>query len=196
MNDHGIAFTGIVLAGGRSTRMGRDKALLALADGKTLLARAVETLRATGASEILVSVAHGKTYGLAGTREVADLQEDCGPMGGLAASLAVAGHPLCLVLAVDMPGMMPAYLRGLLREARPGCGVVPVIDGSFEPLAAVYPRETSASMADALASRDLSLQRLIRNLEQRSLVRLLEMGVEEKALFANWNSPEDCLDGA
>lgn len=192
MNDPGIAFTGIVLAGGRSTRMGRDKALLALADGKTLLARAVETLRAAGAPEILVSVAHGKTYGLAGTREVADLQEDCGPMGGLAASLAVAGHPLCLVLAVDMPGMMPAYLRGLLREARPGCGVVPVIDGSFEPLAAVYPRETSASMADALASRDLSLQRLVGRLVSGGVIRGVPVSEDRRPLFVNCNTPGDC----
>ena len=192
MSNAKIAFTGVVMAGGRSTRMGRDKALLALEDGRTLLERAFETLWVSGATDVFLSVGTGKKYGLPGAREIEDRQADCGPIGGLAASLASLQHPLCLVLAVDMPAMTPAYLSGLLADAETGCGVVPVIDGSAEPLAAVYPREAAAAAESALQVREFSMQRLIRNLEQKKLVRLRTVSSAERPLFANWNSPEDC----
>jgi molybdopterin-guanine dinucleotide biosynthesis protein A len=185
-------FTGVVMAGGRSTRMGRDKALLKLADGRTLLEHAIETLRAAGAAEVLVSVGSGKTYGIPGTREIQDVQADCGPLGGLQATMVEAQHAFCLVLGVDMPTMTPTYLSLLLAEAEPGCGVVPVIDGSAEPLAAVYPKEAAAEVAQTMQAGDFSMQRLIRRLEALQLVRLRAVTEAERTLFANWNSPEDC----
>lgn len=192
MSNSKIAFTGVVMAGGRSTRMGRDKALLTTEDGRTLLERAFETLWVAGATEVFVAVGTGRKYGLPGAREISDLQSDCGPMGGLAACLAELKHPLCLVLAVDMPTMTPTYLSGLLADAELGCGVVPVLDGSAEPLAAVYPKEAAAAAAGAMQARDFSMQRLIRGLEQKKLVRLRTVSSAERPFFANWNSPEDC----
>lgn len=180
------------MAGGRSTRMGRDKALLTLEDGRTLLERAFETLWVAGATDVFVAVGTGKKYGLPGAREIVDREPDCGPIGGLTACLADLKHPLCLLLAVDMPAMTPAYLSGLLADAEAGCGVVPVIDGSAEPLAAVYPREAAAAAEAALQAREFSMQRLIRSLEQQKLVRLRTVSSAERRLFANWNSPEDC----
>jgi molybdenum cofactor guanylyltransferase len=187
-----IAFTGVVFAGGRSTRMGRDKALLTLPNGRTLLEQAVATLRETGAAEILVSVGNGKTYGFPDAREILDVQDSCGPMGGLHAALAAAHHSLCMALAVDLPAMTAAYLEGLLAEKDMNCGIVPLIEGSAEPLAAVYPKAALAEVELAMKTQDYSLQRLIRKLETLRLVRLRGVGDAERALFSNWNSPEDC----
>lgn len=192
MDDGKIAFTGVVLAGGRSTRMGRDKALLTLPNGRTLLEQAVATLRETGATEVLVSVGNGRTYGLPDTREILDVQDGCGPMGGLQACLADARQALCVVLAVDLPAMTEAYLEGLLAEADSGCGVVPLSDSSAEPLAAVYPRVALAEVELAMKAQDYSLQRLVRKLETLRLVRLRVVGDAERTLFGNWNSPKDC----
>ncbi|MBK9992311.1 MAG: molybdenum cofactor guanylyltransferase [Verrucomicrobia bacterium] len=192
MNKREIAFTGVVLAGGRSTRMGRDKALLTLEDGRTLLERAVAVLREFDATEILVSTGSDKTYGMPGTRELADVRADCGPLGGLHACLSVAKEQLCLVLAVDLPAMAPSYLRGLLSRTQARRGVVPVIDGSAEPLVAVYSKEALAEVQRALETGDYSLQKLIRRLEQAGLVDLVPVEPGERPLFANWNSPEDC----
>lgn len=172
--------------------MGRDKALLMLEDKRTLLERAFETLWVAGATDVFVSIGSGKKYGLPGAREIADHKPDCGPMGGLASCLVELKHPLCLVLAVDMPAMTAAYLSGLLADAEEGCGVVPVIDGSAEPLAAVYPKEAMDEVAAALLAREFSLQRLVRTLERKKLIRLRVVSSAERRLFANWNSPEDC----
>jgi len=187
-----IAFTGVVLAGGRSTRMGRDKALLTLPNGRTLLEQAVATLRETGASEILVSVGRGEIYGLPGAREILDVQDGCGPIGGLQAALAEARQALCVVLAVDLPAMTSVYLGRFLAEADLSCGIVPLSDGSAEPLAAVYPRAALAEVERAMKAQDYSLQRLVRRLEELRLVRFRVLGEAERVLFANWNSPEDC----
>lgn len=187
-----VAFTGVVLAGGRSTRMGRDKALLTLPNGRTLLQQAVATLRETGAAEILVSVGNGKTYGLPDAREILDVQDSCGPMGGLHTSLSAAQEQRCVVLAVDLPAMTPKYLRGLLSQTQAARGVVPVINGSFEPLVAVYPKEALAEVQRALEAGDYSLQKLIRRLEQEGLAECVPVAPGERPLFANWNSPEDC----
>lgn len=192
MSEGEIAFTGAVFAGGRSTRMGRDKALLTLPNGQTLLERAVAVLRELGATEILVSIGRDKTYGLQGTRELPDVQTDCGPLGGLHACLTEAKEKLCMVLAVDLPAMTPEYVRWLLSQTQKERGVVPIFGGSAEPLVAVYPKAALGEVQRALGASEFSLQKLVRRLEQEKLVDLVAVEVGERSLFANWNSPDDC----
>jgi len=192
-NNEKQSFTGVVLAGGRSVRMGQDKALLTLPDGRTLLERAIETLRQAGASEIIISVGVEKTYGIPGTREVQDTQVGCGPMSGLKAALTAAKFPLCLVLAVDLPKMTATYLSDLMAQSEHGCGVVPTSDDQAEPLAAVYPREAAEEAQRALVEQIYSLQRWVNVLESSQRVRMIPVHAEEQILFANWNTPSDCL---
>jgi molybdopterin-guanine dinucleotide biosynthesis protein A len=192
VSDDKIAFTGVVLAGGRSTPMGRDKALLALLNGQMLLDRALAVLSGFGASEILVSIGRDKTYGRPDTRELPDVQADCGPLGGLHACLAAAKEPLCVVLAVDLPAMTPEYLRRLVTRTQAKRGIVPVIDSSAEPLVAVYPQEELAEVQRALGAGEFSMQKLIRRLEQDGLVECVPVAPGDRPLFANWNSPETC----
>jgi molybdopterin-guanine dinucleotide biosynthesis protein A len=120
-------FTALLLAGGRSTRMGRDKALLPHpVSGRPLLEHQAALLRGLpGCAELLLSAPAERGYlldgPLAGARLVADPAPDCGPLGGLAAGLAAATTPRLLVLAVDLPFVTPAYLAALLwRDAVPG----------------------------------------------------------------------------
>ena len=184
-------FTGVVLAGGRSTRMGRDKATLTLPEGGTLLAHAVRKLQAAGVHEVIVSVRAGQTCGLAGTREVADLAADSGPLAGVAASLEAAGASRVVVLAVDLPDMTPEYLRGLLAAATNDCGVVPVHGGFLEPLAAVYPRCSARVARAALVAGRFSMHAWVRELAAGGLVRLQPVDDAHLPLFANWNHPGD-----
>jgi molybdopterin-guanine dinucleotide biosynthesis protein A len=88
--------------------------------------------------------------------------------------------------------MTSGYLGGLLAEADVNCGVVPLYDGSCEPLAAIYPKAAAAEVERAMKAQDFSLQRLIRRLDALRLVRLRTVSEAERTLFANWNSPEDC----
>lgn len=129
-------FTGVILAGGRSSRMGRDKAGL-LWEGQTFLQLQAAKLRSLGARELLLS---GAGLSLPGARTVPDLYPDRGPLGGLHASLREASCPRVLVLAVDLPLVPEGVLRDLLDlHSRSGAQVAALAgDGRLQPLAAVY----------------------------------------------------------
>jgi molybdopterin-guanine dinucleotide biosynthesis protein A len=103
------AFTGIVLAGGRSSRMGRDKALLTL-DGHTLLDAAIARLRQAGATRVLVSGDRPAHDG------VPDHVPGLGPVGGLASVLKRCPDGLAVVVPVDMPRLEAQRLMDL-RDA-------------------------------------------------------------------------------
>jgi molybdopterin-guanine dinucleotide biosynthesis protein A len=184
-------FSAVLLAGGRSTRMGRDKALLPLADGYSLLARQLATLRAVGAAEVLISARAEQNLPLTGVRLVTDLLPDNGPLAGLAAALAAAAHHRVLVLAVDLPEMPPEFLTGLVVEATPTCGVVPLIDGRPEPLAAVYHRGAATIASELLAGGERRAAACARHLAATGLVRWRTVTPEEKDFFANWNTPQN-----
>jgi molybdopterin-guanine dinucleotide biosynthesis protein A len=189
-------FSGVIMAGGRSTRMGRDKALLQTKGGHTLLQHAANTLRAAGAAEVIVSTARARAYDLPDTREVYDALQNCGPIAGLCACLDAAAENLCLVLAVDLPAMTASYLRAMLTRAKEDCGVLPVLAGSFEPLCAIYPKSALDVVVQAVKSGDYSLQRLLSTLELRGLATRMEISPHDRLLFANWNTPQDLPSGA
>src|ERR1700719_2326558 len=128
-----------VLAGGQSSRMGRDKAMLTLG-GRTLLARAVQTLRGV-ASEVVVL---GERRALEGAdRAIADLHPGCGPLGGIEAALrdlgSRPGAEWACFLPVDIPflpaGLYAAMLRYWLAAAASGARIGYVrVDGVAQPL--------------------------------------------------------------
>lgn len=104
----GLSFTGVVLAGGRSSRMGRDKALLEI-DGRTLLDRAIALLDDAGATTVIVS---GDRPG-----GIPDATAGLGPVGGIASVLPHVDDGAMVVLPVDMPALDVATLRILLDAA-------------------------------------------------------------------------------
>jgi molybdopterin-guanine dinucleotide biosynthesis protein A len=133
---------GIVLAGGRSSRMGTSKADLEW-HGSTLLRRTVGILaRATGGPVVVVRAPGQALPDLAGQAEIVDdPAEGLGPVQGLAAGLAaVAGRAeAAFVCATDLPFLHPAFVRRVLRARASGADVaLPVARGHPQPLAAAY----------------------------------------------------------
>src|SRR3974390_555688 len=136
------AFAGVVLAGGRSSRMGTPKAALEW-HGSTLLRRTVGIVaRATGGPVVVVRAAGQELPGLPpGTTVVEDPREGKGPVQGIAAGLAaLAGQAeTAFVSSTDMPFLHPAFVRRVLRAAREGADVgLPVARGHPQPLAAAH----------------------------------------------------------
>jgi molybdopterin-guanine dinucleotide biosynthesis protein A len=108
--DSGIPMIlGLILAGGRSSRMGEDQAMLCIGN-ETLLERTARILREAGATRVAVS----------GTREdgIADLWPDTGPIGGIASAMRELPDGEWLVVPVDMPRLGPAVLAPLLADRR------------------------------------------------------------------------------
>lgn len=139
--------TGLILAGGDSRRMGRDKTLLEI-DGKTLLQRAVDALREVF-PQVLVSVRRRR--GDVDAPQVLDEIPDAGPLAGVCAGLARAGTPWVFAAAADMPFLDAAPIRALAARRGDFEAVVPVVQGHPQPLAAFYAARALPALRDVLA---------------------------------------------
>lgn len=152
MTAGGMTVTGIVLAGGRSSRFGGDKLAEDL-DGRSVLAATVAVVRLV-ADEIVVA---GRTGGLEGVRFVADERPDEGPLGGIATGLHAATGHIVLVVGGDMPRLHPGVLQLLIdRVAGPGNAVADR-DGAGRAAAgdAVADRAVAAVLEEAGIPRPL-----------------------------------------
>jgi molybdopterin-guanine dinucleotide biosynthesis protein A len=128
-----------VLAGGQSTRMGEDKAMLAI-DGETLLARIAAAARSTGRRTLVVGRSRPESWAMPEVDFVDDPAPGLGPIGGLLAALKAAGGPV-LMVACDMPRLTAGAINWLAHEAeaRPEAKGVVVQNGDqLEPLFSVY----------------------------------------------------------
>src|SRR2546423_7398043 len=150
----------VLLAGGESRRMGRDKAAV-LFRGKPLWQIQLRLLRKLEPASIFVSARTDPSWRPDDVQFVADDSPSRGPLSGLAASMPKLRTTHLLALAIDMPFMSENYLRYLCNHIEPGTGVVPMIDNRAEPLAAIYPREAHNDFRSALAGTDFSLQTLV-----------------------------------
>jgi len=145
---------GFVLAGGRSSRMGTDKAL-ALFAGKPLIATALATLRDAGLqARIAGSRSPLDAYG----EPIPDTFTSAGPLAGIHAALTASASDLCVFLPVDMPLMPPALLRCLLQRARLTGAPVTVarLNGRVEPFPVVLSRQTAPYIVERLKSEHAS----------------------------------------
>lgn len=185
-----MAMTGVVLAGGRSTRMGRDKALLEV-DGIALVDRAAATLRQV-CGEVLIASGDGARLGRPG--EIADALPDAGPLGGLLAALEAAAHPLVAVLAVDMPHASAAVLEALAATLDGADAAVPVVDGRAHPLHAVYATRALAALRAYLERGGRSVMGFLDLIDARACGSAVWAEADREGRFAtNLNQPGDAL---
>lgn len=175
-----IVAGGYVLAGGRSSRMGRDKSRLPWG-GTTL----IETIAAEIAVLGTAPVATVGGVPVAGLRYVEDPLSGYGPVAGIAAALRDARQPWILAVACDMPGIRADFLRTLLQAAE-GSGAIPVTpDGRMHPLCAVWSATALRSFERALEAGEHRLRRVVSDLQ------CVFVPVDEPGLLRNVNTPEE-----
>src|SRR5437667_6336097 len=150
----------VLLAGGESRRMGKDKAMLQFRE-RPLWQIQFELLRKLQPSEIFISARTDPTWRPEDVRFVADIPPSRGPLSGLAASLAQMHTTHLLALAIDMPFMTEDFLRSLWAKIEVSRGIVPKIANRAEPLAAIYPREAESDCRNTLSSGDFSLHTIV-----------------------------------
>jgi molybdopterin-guanine dinucleotide biosynthesis protein A len=183
--------SGVVLAGGLSTRMGRDKALMEL-EGVPLWRRQYNLLAQAGASDRMLSVRADQKWPPLDVTRVVDAAPDLGPLAGIAAALAKTRHSHLLVLAVDMPRVPLGWFARLRERCAEKIGVVGArAEGNFEPLVAIYPQALLPLVRAAISDRELSLQKLIGRGVDEGLLRVQEIPAVETVWFENWNDPAD-----
>ena len=189
--DRGMAeVSAFVLVGGRSRRMGTDKAFVEF-HGRMLIDRALGLVTAiTPKVYILGSRAKFGAFG----KVVEDEFAEHGPLGGIHAALRSSTSDLNLILAVDMPFVQERFLKYLVCEAekRDAVATVPKAAGNWQPLCAVYRK----AFADLAESALRSGRNKIDPLFKEALVRVITDDELEQAgfgaeLFRNLNTPED-----
>jgi molybdopterin-guanine dinucleotide biosynthesis protein A len=185
-----VDLTAFVLAGGKSSRMGADKAFLQFS-GRTLLERALELARGV-AEEVRIVGSREKFADFAPVVE--DEYAGRGPLGGIHAALAASGSEFNLMLAVDLPFLQLKFLQHLVGEARSAKAVVtvPQAAGGLQPLCAVYRRQFRTLAEQALAQGKNKIDSLfaqipVRVIAESELTRFAFPGT----MFDNLNTPEE-----
>lgn len=183
---------GVVLCGGRSRRMGRDKALLPVGDpAQPLVAHVASGLRRV-ADPVFVAPGRAGRLGPLPYPELDDEGEDLGPLGGIAAALAASPHEVMAVVAVDMPFVNPAVFDLLARTRADEDAVVPETSDGLQPLHALFATEALLAVRAALADGRLSVLDLLGRLSVRVVGPRDWGSVDPEGRFAmNLNEPAD-----
>ena len=172
------AFSAVILAGGKSSRMGSCKAELPWG-GKTLVEHQVNKIMALGIGDIMVS---GYSRPVDGTRFVPDIYPEKGPLGGIHACLCAAKKAACFVISVDTPLFSPDEMKMLMEAHLAGDSPITVAGhcGTLEPLIGVYDCDLSDAAESILQGTNTSVKRLID-----------KVGVNA-CEFSNGNSVRNC----
>ncbi len=181
------AIGAIILAGGASRRMGRNKALLPW-DGRPLIAHIAAQLRRC-TDDVVISTNDPTAYAFLAARMVPDRQPGAGPLMGLASCLASASHERNLLVGCDMPHIPLPTVRALLAHSDGYDAVVPrTIAGHAEPLFAIYNRRCLAAAEAALAEGHQRMTDLL----DRVRVRWVDAAdLRGNDWNCNLNTPED-----
>lgn len=185
------SITGVIQAGGKSTRMGGEpKALLDLG-GRRIIERVLDVLRAV-ADPVLLVTNTPELYRFLGLRMIADVFPDGGSLGGIYSGLLAAPGEVAFTVACDMPFISPAVARLVITRSPEADVVVPRVGGQWETLHACYGKACLGPMERRLRERQLKITGFFDE------VRVLEIPAAEIAgladparVFMNVNTPEE-----
>ncbi len=197
MNEHRHAFAAVLLAGGKSSRMGTDKALLDW-QGVPLWRAQLGKLIDLNPFRLLLSCREEQNLKNVFAQFVFDSPENPGPMGVIVHCLEMVQLPL-LVLAVDMPAMTVDFLRSMLDQCgNAATGLVCAQSSGhgvpgplFEPLCAVYPPGALAMLRESLLKKNHRMQDAVAALVAAELMQAHQLQANELPLFFNANTPEE-----
>ncbi len=194
--------TGILLAGGKNSRMKKNKAFLEL-EGQPLVERSLQMLKGIF-SEVLLSSNEPQLYEQFGVKVMPDLMPDQGPIGGLQAGLRAASYETSFFVACDMPFLDSGLIRLLSRWAKEYDVVVPQAGGGLNPLHAFYARTCLPFIEENIRSGHLKIidfypQCKVRYVGEEELAAAGGMSSEREVsaaerlrrAFLNVNTPEE-----
>ena len=189
-----IDVTGILLAGGKSRRMGEDKRNIVVGD-QTLLARGLAVLRSTF-QEVLVVIAQDSVSLDIDAPVVRDLVPDCGSLGGVYTGLKQATTPYIFVVACDMPFLDQAVIAQFTSRRVDADIVMAKLGGRLHPTHALYGKGCLSIMHEMILARHLKVQELVsrQSLVVRYITEADLLTIDPSwHSFSNVNTPADLV---
>ncbi len=182
----GKKVTGVILAGGKNSRMGADKGLLVV-NGKPIVERIVLALK-NQVDDILI-ISNGNNYDYLGYKVYSDLIADCGPMGGIFTALSYSVTDWNLVVACDMPLVNPKLFALIIKNSV-GCDIaIPKYGEKLQPLCALYHRSCRGNFERLLRHNELKLLDALPHFRVKKIpVPQIGFG---KNCFGNINTPTE-----
>jgi molybdopterin-guanine dinucleotide biosynthesis protein A len=181
----------IILAGGKNTRIGRNKAFIQLSTGETILQNAINILRPIF-PEIIIVTNRKEAYQNFDVSVVEDLIKESGPLGGIFTGLCHSTSKHNFVVACDMPFIQPGVIRLLLKEIGTCDVVIPDVDGDVEPLFAVYSKKCIPAMFEHLQKQNLKMREILSKLQVKKIgAEEIDRLDPEHLSFFNINTEED-----
>ncbi|HXT67159.1 MAG TPA: molybdenum cofactor guanylyltransferase [Nitrospiraceae bacterium] len=187
-----IEVTGVLLAGGKSRRMGEDKRYLVVGE-QTLLERGLGVLRSMF-QEVLVVIAQDSAPLDIDARVVRDLVPDCGSLGGIYTGLIQATSPYIFTVACDMPFLNQAVITQFTTRRDTADIVMARLATRLHPMHALYGKGCLPAMEQMIVARQLKIQELVSHASLRvqyvTEADLLSIDPSWRS-FHNVNTPED-----
>lgn len=177
----------IILTGGKSRRMGQDKALLVF-ESHSLLQRAVSLCQASCRHVVISS--NTSTHTMGDIPLIADEIPDCGPMGGLYSCLKNTPTTWSFLLSVDAPFVPPAFINYLWQNTHGYEAVVPVHQNGKEPLVALYHKNILGMLEQCLQASEYKMHSLLQQINTH-FVKADKWVQQYPNIFCNLNRPED-----
>ncbi len=182
-----MQITGIILAGGKSERMGTDKTFLKL-NGKTLLEHSIELIQPFCDSLIISS--KNTKHERFGYKIIPDEIPGCGPIGGIYSCLKYSKTNWNFIISVDSVSVEPVFMEFLISEIGKFDAVVPIHSKGKEPLVALYHKNCLIEIEKMIQSRDFKMHNLLNVIETNFVDT--QIWVEKyPQLFHNLNRPVD-----
>ncbi|MGV3262779.1 molybdenum cofactor guanylyltransferase [Cytobacillus pseudoceanisediminis] len=187
-----MSSTGIILAGGHSSRMGENKALLKIG-GKTVIERIADQLSSILPNVIIVANKQ-EDYQFLGLPLVSDRWKEKGPLAGIQAGLSESRTQKNLIVACDMPFISGELASLLLEELDQHQASVLEIGGQLHPLFAAYRKDAKDAAELALRENKLRIRQFLQEIDSRIIKdeELKNMGfLYRDAHFFNMNRPDE-----
>jgi molybdopterin-guanine dinucleotide biosynthesis protein A len=187
MNEQPMSITGVIMAGGKSSRMGTDKGLVVF-NRKPFVQYAIDLLKPLF-PELIISTQNPE-YGQFGLPLLKDEIPDCGPLGGIYSALKASKTKYIFVLACDMPFVTTENIEKLLVCKDDFECVIPKVGEKLEPLCAIYSKSLIKTIEESLKSGNLAMHHLV----SVSNCRLVDFDAQVPD-FQNINSPDELNTG-
>jgi len=180
--------TGIVLAGGKSSRMGCDKGMVQLNEKKFIehiLAAIVPNV-----NDIII-VANNKNYSSLGYKVYEDLIKDCGPLGGIYTGLVNSQTENNIIVSCDIPFISSDLIKYIIENIGKAEVAVPVFKGNTEPLCAVYTKRTTTEIYNLIMGGELKIRNVLRRFITKEIHVTKRLKFYDDKLLVNINTPEE-----